>query len=332
MPLTPGTRLATYEILAPSARAGWARCTARATTGSNARSPSRCCPPSRCTTTRPAPGCCAKARLAATLNHPNICTVHEVGEADGRIYLAMELIDGLPLRAKIAERGTGLPTETVVGYGAQIAAALAHAHERHVIHRDLKSSNVVVTSDGRVKVLDFGLARRAWESPEEDGATLSMALTETGAVIGTPHYLAPEVLRGRMANERSDLWALGCCYTRWRAGLCRSKAPPASSWRRRSCTMCPRHCRIACRQGSAPSSGDASQRSRRDATSGRARCARRFETLRSGTQRPPPLSAMRASRVAADRNERAHRGRRDRWRSGMCVGSRRLLASSSSGR
>jgi Tol biopolymer transport system component len=78
-----------------------------------------------------------------------------------------------------------------------------------VIHRDLKSSNVVVTSEGRVKVLDYGLARRAWESPEEDGATLSMALTETGAVLGTPHYLAPEVLRGKMANERSDLWALG---------------------------------------------------------------------------------------------------------------------------
>src|SRR5882672_6513959 len=78
-----------------------------------------------------------EARLAATLNHPNICTVHEVGEADGHVYLAMELIDGQSLRDKIAKHGSGLPTETVARYGSQIAAALAHAHEQHVIHRDL---------------------------------------------------------------------------------------------------------------------------------------------------------------------------------------------------
>ncbi|MEO5987365.1 MAG: protein kinase [Candidatus Eisenbacteria bacterium] len=150
-----------------------------------------------------------EARLAATLNHPNICTMHEVGEADGQVYIAMELIDGQPLNERIAQEGGGLAIENVVGYGAQIAAALAHAHERHVIHRDLKSSNVVVTSDGRMKVLDFGLARRLLDGPDSANATPSMALTQTGAIVGTPHYLAPEVLRGRNADERSDLWALG---------------------------------------------------------------------------------------------------------------------------
>ena len=115
----------------------------------------------------------------------------------------------MPLSEKIAERGTGLPTESVVRYGAQIAAALAHAHERHVIHRDLKGSNVVVTPDGRVKVLDLGVARRVWEEPEESAAPPPMTLTETGAIVGTPHYLAPEVLIGRKADERSDVWALG---------------------------------------------------------------------------------------------------------------------------
>src|SRR5439155_15063152 len=136
------------------------------------------------------------------------CTVHEVGEAGGHVYIAMELIEGQPLSAKIAERRTGLPTESVTRYGAQIAEALAHAHEKHVIHRDLKSSNVLVTADGRVKVLDFGVARRAWE-PDESEATFSQALTETGAIVGTPRYLAPEVLRGGTATERSDLWAMG---------------------------------------------------------------------------------------------------------------------------
>jgi Tol biopolymer transport system component/predicted Ser/Thr protein kinase len=150
-----------------------------------------------------------EARLAATLNHPNICTVYDVGEADGHVFIAMELVEGRPLSEWIAARGGGLPTENVVRYGAQIAAALAHAHERHVIHRDLKSSNVVITTDGRVKVLDFGLARRVWEAPDGSGNTLSVGLTETGAIVGTPHYLAPEVLRGSRADERSDLWALG---------------------------------------------------------------------------------------------------------------------------
>ena len=176
-----------------------------------------------------------------------------MGEAGGHVYIAMELIEGRPLSETIAERGTGLPTENVARYGAQIAAALAHAHERHVIHRDLKSSNVVVTPDGRAKVLDFGVARRAWEAPSEAAPRCSAALTETGAIVGTPHYLAPEVLRGGKADERSDLWALGVLlhemasgalpfngHDRLRAGV----GNPA----RRSRDVCP----IACRPGCAP--------------------------------------------------------------------------------
>jgi Tol biopolymer transport system component/tRNA A-37 threonylcarbamoyl transferase component Bud32 len=209
MPLTPGTRLATYEILSPLGTGGMGEVY-------RARDPKlgrevaiKVLPAESLHDDTARARLMREARLAATLNHPNICTVHEVGEADGHIYLAMELIDGLPLREKIAGRGAGLPTESVARYGAQIATALTHAHDRHVIHRDLKSSNVVVTADGRVKVLDFGTARRALESPEAGDATLSTALTATGAIVGTPHYLAPEVLRGEQADERSDLWALG---------------------------------------------------------------------------------------------------------------------------
>src|SRR4030095_849032 len=209
MRLAAGTRLGLYEILAPLGAGGMGEVYRARDSKLGREVAIKVLPAELVHDDTARARLLREARLVATLNHPNICTVHEVGEADGHIYLAMELIDGVPLNEKIAARHTGLPTESVVSYGAQIATALAHAHERHVIHRDLKSSNVVVLTDGRVKVLDFGLARRAWDSPEEGAATLAMRLTETGAIIGTPHYLAPEVLHGGMANERSDLWALG---------------------------------------------------------------------------------------------------------------------------
>jgi eukaryotic-like serine/threonine-protein kinase len=97
--------------------------------------------------------------------------------------------------------------ETVVRYGTQIADALAHAHERGVVHRDLKSANVIITPGGRAKVLDFGLAKRAIAAPED--TTHTQPLTDAGAVAGTLAYMAPEVLRGGLADPRSDLWALG---------------------------------------------------------------------------------------------------------------------------
>jgi len=148
-----------------------------------------------------------EARMASQLNHPHICTIYEVGDAEGLAYIAMERVEGRPLDLLIGSRG--LPAESVVRYGTQIADALAYAHEHGVIHRDLKCANVLVTADGRVKVLDFGLAMRV--TAGEVGATtqLSRALTESGAIVGTPQYLAPEILRGDVADARSDLWSLG---------------------------------------------------------------------------------------------------------------------------
>ncbi len=209
MPLTTGTPLGPYEILAPLGAGGMGEVYRARDPRLGREVAIKVLPAESLHDETARARLLREARLAATLNHPNICTVLAVGEDGEHVYLAMELIEGRTLSDMIAERPTGLPIENVTRYGAQIASALAHAHERHVIHRDLKSSNVVVTADGRVKVLDFGLARRARESPDESGATLSMALTEAGAVVGTPHYLAPEVLRGGMADERSDVWALG---------------------------------------------------------------------------------------------------------------------------
>lgn len=148
-----------------------------------------------------------EARAAAALNHPNICTVHEVGEAQGQAYIVMELIEGRPLSELIPDHG--LPLHTLLRYARQIAAALAHAHERGLVHRDLKPSNIVVTGEGNAKVLDFGLARRLPDA-EQNAPTESLAsLTVPGTIVGTLAYMPPEQLRGEPADARSDVWALG---------------------------------------------------------------------------------------------------------------------------
>ena len=157
-----------------------------------------------------------EARLASALNHAHIATIYEVGEADGQAYIAMELVAGNPLRAVLPPRG--LPIETLLRYAAQISAALAHAHERRIVHRDLKSANVIITPDGQAKVLDFGLAQRL---PEEDLTEVTRStgtLNETGALTGTLPYMAPEVLSGQPADTRSDIWALGVMLYEMGAG------------------------------------------------------------------------------------------------------------------
>jgi serine/threonine protein kinase/photosystem II stability/assembly factor-like uncharacterized protein len=147
-----------------------------------------------------------EARASSALSHPNICTVYEVGDEGGELYIVMELVEGKTLAAMSA--GTGLAPELVMRYGVQIASALARAHDRGIVHGDLKTANIVVGNDGLVKVLDFGLARRVGGAP--DGSTRSV-LTAIGPspMSGTLAYMAPEVFRGEESDHRSDLWALG---------------------------------------------------------------------------------------------------------------------------
>ena len=147
-----------------------------------------------------------EARAASHLTHPHICTVYEVGELDGRVFIAMEFVEGEPLSQLVP--ADGLPAETVVRYGEQIAAALAHAHERGVIHRDLKSANVAVGAGGSAKILDFGLARRTTARAAEE-VTQANTMVDPGVLIGTLAYVAPEVLLGHGADARTDIWALG---------------------------------------------------------------------------------------------------------------------------
>ena len=148
-----------------------------------------------------------EARTSSSLAHPNICTIHEVGETDGELYIVMELVEGKSLRALSAD--AGLPSESVLRYGVQIASALVRAHDRGIVHRDLKTANIVITADGLVKVLDFGLAEQVGSGIFE-GSTRSFAVAPgASSVSGTLPYMAPEILRGEAADYRSDLWALG---------------------------------------------------------------------------------------------------------------------------
>lgn len=147
-----------------------------------------------------------EARAAASLNHPHICSVYEVEHDSGVDYIVMELVDGRPL-AQLTSPG-GLPIHTAVRYATQIAAAMEHAHARGVVHGDVKAGNVMVTPTGDTKLVDFGLARRV-RPLNQLTITQSATALPGGGIAGTPAYMAPEVIRGEKADQRSDIWALG---------------------------------------------------------------------------------------------------------------------------
>ncbi len=146
-----------------------------------------------------------EARAVASLNHPNICVLHDVGSQDGTEYMVMEYLEGETLAARIAKGA--LPVDQAVKFAIQIADALDRAHRAGITHRDVKPANIMLTRDG-VKVLDFGLAK----SPPKAGhteETLTAVLTKEGAVLGTPQYMAPEQFEGEVADARTDIWAFG---------------------------------------------------------------------------------------------------------------------------
>src|SRR3984957_2417048 len=149
-----------------------------------------------------------EARAAAALNHPNIVAIYDVGFSDGTPYIVCELLEGKTLRKRLAEGP--LPIRLAVDYSLQIAEGLIAAHDRRIIHRDLKPENLFITVDGRVKILDFGVAKLQ-SSPEESGRTVEdlTTVTKSGAVIGTVAYMSPEQLRGKAVDHRSDIFSVG---------------------------------------------------------------------------------------------------------------------------
>jgi TolB-like protein/Tfp pilus assembly protein PilF len=158
-----------------------------------------------------------EARLAARLNHPNVCTIHEVGEAEGQVYVAMELVAGQALSERLSSGRMNV--DEVARLGQQMADALAHAHDNGVVHRDFKSANVIVTPEGRAKVLDFGLAKQLVEAGSEATTLTAAQLTAQGVVVGTLAYMAPEQLKGKPADARSDVWALGVVLYEMASGV-----------------------------------------------------------------------------------------------------------------
>lgn len=146
-----------------------------------------------------------EAKHAAQLKHPGICTIHEVGECEGAPFIVMEYVAGRPLNELVREHVPAL--NAALDYGIQVANALAHAHGCGIVHRDLKSSNVMVDGSGRAIVLDFGLARRL--PGVDSNASRESTVTQLGALAGTLSHMPPEVLLGGEADVRSDIWALG---------------------------------------------------------------------------------------------------------------------------
>ncbi|HEX3346134.1 MAG TPA: serine/threonine-protein kinase, partial [Polyangiaceae bacterium] len=147
-----------------------------------------------------------EARTAAGLMHPNIATVFEAGEAEGRVFLAMELVRGRLVRDML--RDGALPVPRAVAVARDIAAALAEAHRARIVHRDLKPENVMITAGDTVKLLDFGVARR-WDDAPPSSRPSGPALTDEGMLLGTPEYMSPEQTRGQPVDGRSDVFSLG---------------------------------------------------------------------------------------------------------------------------
>jgi serine/threonine protein kinase/Tfp pilus assembly protein PilF len=147
-----------------------------------------------------------EAQAAAALDHPNICTVHEIDEAESRMFISMAFIEGESLKTKV-DRGP-LKVDEALGFGMQVAEGLREAHKKGVIHRDIKSANIMVTEGAQAKIMDFGLARVR-------GGTL---LTKEGMTMGTIAYMSPEQARGEEVDQRSDIWSLGVVFYEMLAG------------------------------------------------------------------------------------------------------------------
>ncbi|MDP3718625.1 MAG: protein kinase [Acidobacteriota bacterium] len=204
--LSPGTRLGNYQIISGIGAGGMGEVYRAHDTVLHREVALKLVHPDFCHHPDSLSRLRREARALAALNHPNVATLHELAEFGGSCGLVMELVSGETL-ADTLRRGPVTGGEAL-RLGTQIAAALEAAHERGVIHRDLKPANIKITTDGYVKVLDFGLARRDSDNP--DAALHSTLVTTSGTVLGTAPYMSPEQARGAPVDRRTDVWAFGC--------------------------------------------------------------------------------------------------------------------------
>jgi Tol biopolymer transport system component len=211
MTLTSGTRLGPYEVVAPIGAGGMGE-VYRARDSRLGRDVAlKVLPESFARDVERLRRFEQEARAVAALNHPNILAIHDIGEQGGSPFIVSELLEGSSLRAEL-EHGP-VPPRKAADYAAQIAQGLAAAHDKGIIHRDLKPENVFITREGRVKILDFGLAKLAPHAggakAQSDGLTMTSSPTEAGIVMGTAGYMAPEQVRGSAVDSRTDIFAFG---------------------------------------------------------------------------------------------------------------------------
>src|SRR5215813_14131699 len=209
MTLTTGTRLGPYEIIAPLGAGGMGEVYRAKDTRLNREVAIKVLPPSFESEVDRLTRFEQEARATSALNHPNILTVHDIGRHDGSPYIVAELLEGENLREQL---NAGMPGyRNAIGYAQQIASGLAAAHAKNIVHRDLKPENVFVTDAGRVKILDFGLAKLRPQRVEaaESGVATQKAITDPNTILGTVGYMAPEQVRGQDADHRSDIFSFG---------------------------------------------------------------------------------------------------------------------------
>jgi eukaryotic-like serine/threonine-protein kinase len=208
MPLTSGTKLGPYEILSPLGAGGMGEVYRARDTRLGREVAIKVLPEALARDAERLRRFETEARAVAALNHPNILSIHDIGKHDGAPYLVSECLEGQSLRQELS--GGALPLRRAVEYGTEIAQGLAAAHDKGIIHRDLKPENIFVTRDGRIKILDFGLAKLAKpEASSDEGVTLEAVPTSAGVVLGTVGYMSPEQVKGEPADARSDIFSLG---------------------------------------------------------------------------------------------------------------------------
>jgi len=214
MPLTPGARVGAYEIVAAIGSGGMGEVYRARDTRLGRDVAIKALPDAFLADRERTARFEREAQILAALNHPNIAGIHGVEELGGARLLVLEFVDGESLAQRL-ERGR-LPIDEALAIARQIVDALEAAHERAIVHRDLKPANVMLTAEGQVKILDFGLAKVEPAAAESGGPglthspTLTFAATQAGVILGTAAYMSPEQAKGRPADKRSDVWAFGC--------------------------------------------------------------------------------------------------------------------------
>ena len=210
MSLSPGSRLGSYEIVAPLGAGGMGEVYRARDARLGREVAIKVLPSAVASDPDRRQRFEQEARSASALNHPNILTIYDIGEVDGTVYIAMELIEGRTLRELVAS-AEPLPSKRLLDLAVQIGDGLAKAHSAGIVHRDLKPENVMVSKDGFAKILDFGLAKLT-ETAQQDGSVLPTAVapgTVPGTVMGTVGYMSPEQASGHSVDFRSDQFTLG---------------------------------------------------------------------------------------------------------------------------